>query len=144
MIASTEHVVGACQDRESALAPRGRRASSVISRVIRTVDPTRQRIYGIQNNLSANGHLTSGLARPRTRSNWSRLQPTPASSTGSRATSVRSKSSCSRHRLPRLGHRPTRARGLIRHRNGRDHDRRIAVLERKHRVTALTHSRSNL
>jgi hypothetical protein len=119
---------------------RPRRAGSDVlgyTRTIRMVYPARQRIHWIQDNLSANW---TPAIRAYAAANTIELVPTPTYA--SYLNRIES------HFRPiqefvfnntDYPDWPTAQKALadyITHRNGRDHDRRIAVLERKHRIAA--------
>ena len=85
-------------------------------------------------NLSANWASNIRAIAQANRASSSRPRPTPATSTGSRATSDQSQKFV--FNKPTT---PTAQRAVddyITRRNGTDRDRRIAALERKHRIAA--------
>ncbi len=119
---------------------RPRRAGSDVlgyMRTIRLVYPARQKIYWIQDNLSAN--WTPDI-RAYAANNKIELVPTPTYA--SYLNRIESHFRPIQEFVFNNTDYPDWAaaqRALadhITHRNGRDHDRRIAVLERKHRVAA--------
>jgi len=106
-------------------------------RTIRMVYPARQKLYWIQDNLSAN--WTPDI-RKFAAANKIELVPTPTYA--SYLNPIESHFRPIQEFVFNSTDYPdwnTAQRALadyITHRNGRDHDRRIAVLERKHRVAA--------
>jgi hypothetical protein len=119
---------------------RPRRAGSDVlgyMQTIRMVYPSRQRIYWIQDNLSAN--WTPDI-RTFAAANKIELVPTPTYA--SYLNRIESHFRPIQEFVFNNTDYPdwaTAQRALadyITHRNGRDHDRRIAVIERKHRVAA--------
>jgi transposase len=119
---------------------RPRRAGSDVlgyMKTIRLVYPARQRLYWIQDNLSAN--WTPDI-RAYAANNKIELVPTPTYA--SYLNRIESHFRPIQEFVFNNTDYPdwaTAQRALadyITHRNGRDHDRRIAVLERKHRVAA--------